>query len=1224
MLGGHISHHNSHYISHFLSSLLLVFTVFLGWPGSVKPPIATAAVDGQVVADPEHTQDFFAAFGDASVQRGADGNWSQVVLTPAAENKAGAVTLNNRLNFSKDFKLQYQMRLGPGNGVGDGISFALYPGQIGAVGMWGGNLGVGGLPNALAFKFDNYTNAKSNRVFNETSSYPEDTQEYFRSWIRWKIAPNYENRGTNPYTDTRKYAGAMRTGNTPGAVWGDVDEGLVGAPYGSFLETNEAGTLRVMGTNTPHYFLRRIVTAALPDTKVPFTPLGGKVIDSYSQISSNFVDGSWHGVEINYTVDAANMGTMTVSLYNGTTYDPANIYRTWKATINVNDLIAKTDNKPFFALNIAGSNGSSTANQAVKNLYAEYTPEPGAFTTRFVDENGTTIADAINQGRPEDVSHPFNLTIPKFQTRPANPLQGKYQFDYATLETYNHPQGNTKVKVELKENPDGTSYNYPGTYTTPYQRLNAHYKKVTNYPTTDWSIKDAKNTVTSSDQSLSFSTNQNTPVTYTFNLKMPNSAPDPWTGVKIKTMVPAGLRVDTATVTTKNGTASGTPINGSAAQQSDGRTQVTFNTLDLYGTGASAQPNSAQVQLTMTPLIALKDTIQTSVEDTYMQDSDKPVETSYWADPLPTMSTSIEIIGTQTPATVWIKIPTRSSTPIATLTRDDLRLPAGVTQITRAVWHAADNGLPDTDAQVEQTAETLPLVSIQLKNAGPTKLTANDWVSVGVFYTGKTDSGQTYYWVVNYNLYEPLSTWMPNDNLAKLVAAQIQPALTDYTKLQKSMMPTLTNFVGDGKTWTIAKDPTGLEYATKLQSFTAPGTNATAEQVKDGFRRLITTFATDRGQTGTPATTLITLTLSNYPKEVFIPSVPATVKPNPLPALPALTTFTATQDGLEPAQMSDAKGSDLAAFLSQPAAPKLKTLDVSNNEPVIGNTNPNKLSSLIIGPSTIEKIDQRNMIGPNIPLSLTMDKNDPNTIMITGPKNGTNIIDLRTKLSTLTLADGTVTAFTPNDATSTQVAFFDQSKPNIDLTSLLNSQNPGQVNIKYQDYMSFKPNSTGAGYLRFNYKKDNTVYSVWMPTMIKGQTAIAVSGDLNFGTRRLAAGDYPNDGRNDITGTQSSEGAKPITITTVYNPNPKSQVTVQVTPFAAGSSTVNTFILRLGSHDIPAIGEGGSTVLPELTNDTGLVDTQNYTAVLHVPNTAGILAGQKYSADVTYTLTDGL
>mgnify|MGYP006945829185 CR=1 FL=1 len=79
---------------------------------------------------------------------------------------------------------------------------------------------------------------------------------------------------------------------------------------------------------------------------------------------------------------------------------------------------------------------------------------------------------------------------------------------------------------------------------------------------------------------------------------------------------------------------------------------------------------------------------------------------------------------------------------------------------------------------------------------------------------------------------------------------------------------------------------------------------------------------------------------------------------------------------------------------------------------------------------------------------------------------------------------------------------------------------------------------------------------------------------------------------------------------------------MRATPFTAESSTVNTFILRLGSHDIPANGQ--EIALPELTNDTGLVDTQDYTAVLHVPNTAGILAGQKYSADVTYTLTDGL
>jgi hypothetical protein len=158
MLGGHISHHIFHYISHFISSFLLVLVFFSVLPSTIKSPLVSAADKGQIVADPDHTQDFFAAFGDASVQRGADGNWSQVVLTPALQDKAGAVTLNNRLDFSKNFKLQYQMRLGPGVGTGDGISFALYPGQLGAVGMWGGNLGVGGLPNAMGFKFDNYSN----------------------------------------------------------------------------------------------------------------------------------------------------------------------------------------------------------------------------------------------------------------------------------------------------------------------------------------------------------------------------------------------------------------------------------------------------------------------------------------------------------------------------------------------------------------------------------------------------------------------------------------------------------------------------------------------------------------------------------------------------------------------------------------------------------------------------------------------------------------------------------------------------------------------------------------------------------------------------------------------------------------------------------------------------------------------------------------------------------
>lgn len=1219
MLGVRISHHNSHYISHLLSSILLAFSLLSGWLSVYKSPIVFAADASPIVADPAHTQDFFSAFGDASVQRAADGSWSQVVLTPAQVNQAGAVTLNNRLDFSKSFNLKYSMLLGNNAGQGDGISFALYPGQLGAVGMFGGNMGVAGLPNALGFKFDNYTNQADNMVTNGTNV---DTEFGFGKWatqVSKPGTPSYVAGQINPYTDTVKYAEHLRQNNSSGAVWGTVDQNLnIFAPYGSFIETNEAGYLKIMGPDSNHLFLRNNVKDTLPSVPINTLGIPGKVIDGPARLTTDLADGKWHNVQIDYQV-ANGIGTFTVSLYRDTTY--TNLNKSWTAWIDIAEMKKKTNNKPYFALNIAGSNGSSTANQAIRNLYAEYTPEPGAFTTRFVDENGTTIKDAINQGGSDDLvtsGTQFTVDIPGKYTRTKDALKGNYKFDYATLETYDGSPTIQKVKVDPTIK--GDNYTYTDTYKAPYRRLNVYYKKIDSYPTVTASIAAGQKSIANDTDTLVVD-QPNTPITYEYTLALPKSAPDPWNKVTVQTMLPAGLLPTTTTAIDQNGSV--IPI--TTSQENDGHTKVTLGPIDLFGTAAFSQPNTVKIKLTLNPIIPLTGAIETTAQDTYKQDISTTPQppTSYWETQPAKTIRHLEVSGTQTIARERIEMNGRKENRVV-FTNSQLHLPAGVTQVDTAERIQLPDGLLSNDITITRTtvANMLPTVSAELTASGQKKLTGNDSVHVGVLYSGKDAKGITYWWVVDYVLYEPLNVWMPSQELAQSVAKQLK--ITSDTVLQKSMMKNLQSFTDTASKWTIAQDPTGLEYATSLQTFDAPGTNTAAEQVKDSFRRLITTFATDRGQTGTPAATLTTLTLSNYPKEVFIPTERATVKPNPLPALPALTTFTATQDGLEPVQMSDAKGSDLAAFLSQPAAPKLKTLDVSNNEPVIGNTNPNKLSSLIIGPSTIEKIDQRNMIGPNIPLSLTMDKNDPNTIMITGPKNGTNIIDLRTKLSTLTLADGTVTAFTPNDATSTQVAFFDQSKPNIDLTSLLNSQNPGQVNIKYQDYMGLRPNSTGAGYLRFNYKKDNTVYSVWMPTMIKGQTAIAVSGDLNFGTRRLAAGDYPNDGRNDITGTQSSEGAKPITITTVYNPNPKSQVTVQVTPFAAGSSTVNTFILRLGSHDIPAIGEGGSTVLPELTNDTGLADTQNYTAVLHVPNTAGILTGQKYSADVTYTLTDGL
>lgn len=1209
MLGGHISHHNSHYISHLLGSLLLSFMLLVGWSGNANKAVAFAADPNSaspIVADPAHTQDFFAAFGDASVQRGADGSWSQVVLTPAQVNKAGAVTLNNRLDFSKDFTLKYSMLLG--NGKGDGISFGLYPGQIGAVGMFGGNVGLSGLPYVLGFKMDTYTNSASNRITGQTLSDFKKFVDYYTS------TTFFPNPNVKPLRDTVAYADALRKANTPGAVWGDVDNGdghNWQAPFGSFLETNEEGFLKIMTSNSKHYFFKGAIKGQVDN--------GPTVLNTNGD---DFTDNQWHGVQITYRVDSTSkIARMQISLFKNPNY--TGTPHTWSATLDVNDIMAQTNSKPYFALNIAGSNGSSTANQAIRNLYAEYTPEPGAFTTRFVDENGTTIKNAINQGGSDDLvtsGTKFTVDIPGKYTRTEEALKGNYKFDYATLETYD----GSPIILKERVDPDkkGDDYTYTTSYKAPYRRLNVYYKKIDSYPTVAASIAAGQKSVANDTDTLVVD-QPNTPITYEYTLALPKTAPDPWNKVTVQTTLPSGLLPTTTTATDQNGSA----ISSVVSHENDGRTKVTLGPIDLYGT-ASGQPNSVKIKLALNPIAPLTGTIETTAQDTYKQDISTTPQppTSYWENQPPKTIRHLEVSGTQTIAQERIEMNGRTENRVV-FKNSQLHLPAGVTQVDTAERIQLPDGLLSNDITITRTtvANMLPTVSAELTASGQKKLTGSDSVHVGVLYSGKDAKGITYWWVVDYVLYEPLNVWMPSQELAQSVAKQLK--ITSDTVLQKSMMKNLQSFTDTASKWTIAQDPTGLEYATSLQTFDAPGTNAAAEQVKDSFRRLLTTFATDRGQAGTPAATLTTLTLSNYPKEVFMPTAPAT---NQLPELPALTTFTATQDGLESAQLTslNSKDSDLAAFLSQPAAPKLQKFDISNNEPAVGNANPTRIPTRIIGPAAIAKIDQTNMIVPGIALSVAVDKDDPNKITITSPKDGNgNAIDLRTKLSTLALDSGATVPFTAADAAKTTVEFFDQgtSKPsdtNADLTKFIDKQHPGQLNIRYQDYAANTKSTTGTGYLRFSYPKDNATYSLWMPTTITGQTAIAVSGDLNFGTRRLAAGDYPNDGRNDITGTQSSEGAKPITITTVYNP--KSQVTVQVTPFAAGSSTVNTFILRLGSHDIPAIGEGGSTVLPELTNDTGLVDTQNYTAVLHVPNTAGILAGQKYSADVTYTLTDGL
>lgn len=142
-------------------------------PAAASQPIAPQAQQDQAtpVAEPNASANNALttvdkdSFNDAFETHGSatyDQNSGIVTLTPDKNNEVGNFTLKEKIDLSQDFTLKGQVNLGnkPENrGGADGMGFAFHPGNTDAVGNAGGNMGIGGLPNALGFKLDTFHNA---------------------------------------------------------------------------------------------------------------------------------------------------------------------------------------------------------------------------------------------------------------------------------------------------------------------------------------------------------------------------------------------------------------------------------------------------------------------------------------------------------------------------------------------------------------------------------------------------------------------------------------------------------------------------------------------------------------------------------------------------------------------------------------------------------------------------------------------------------------------------------------------------------------------------------------------------------------------------------------------------------------------------------------------------------------------------------------------------------
>ncbi|MGO3792328.1 MAG: lectin-like domain-containing protein, partial [Enterococcus gilvus] len=117
---------------------------------------SAAATGTGITVTKDNFLSYFNLLGSATFNQSS----GIITLTPNRNNQVGNLTLKNKIDLNGDFVMTGAVSLGErkNQAGGDGISFGFHTGNTNAIGVAGGNLGLGGLENAIGFKLDTYKN----------------------------------------------------------------------------------------------------------------------------------------------------------------------------------------------------------------------------------------------------------------------------------------------------------------------------------------------------------------------------------------------------------------------------------------------------------------------------------------------------------------------------------------------------------------------------------------------------------------------------------------------------------------------------------------------------------------------------------------------------------------------------------------------------------------------------------------------------------------------------------------------------------------------------------------------------------------------------------------------------------------------------------------------------------------------------------------------------------
>ncbi|UXR37399.1 putative Ig domain-containing protein [Staphylococcus simulans] len=122
----------------------------------------------EIVVTKENFGEYFKTLNDATY----DSQSGIVTLTTNEANKSGAMSLDVKLNLTKDFSFSGEVNLGdkyeghPKDGVtgGEGLAITFNPGKTSTLGLTGQGFGIGGVPSSFGFKLDTFVNSTNDNL----------------------------------------------------------------------------------------------------------------------------------------------------------------------------------------------------------------------------------------------------------------------------------------------------------------------------------------------------------------------------------------------------------------------------------------------------------------------------------------------------------------------------------------------------------------------------------------------------------------------------------------------------------------------------------------------------------------------------------------------------------------------------------------------------------------------------------------------------------------------------------------------------------------------------------------------------------------------------------------------------------------------------------------------------------------------------------------------------